>query len=295
MSQHPETHPGPRVHPHSRNPEGEGRSLDEVLTHPSRDALIDAMDRNCVDFFMRFGRAPGGEVHEDSGLEWFVTGIPHPLFNGVMTAHLAPQDIDARIESMTKEFRSRGLPLEWNVGALTQPQDLGRQLAVHGFVHTLDVPVMSVDLSRVPVHEEPPSEFTISEARDARDLATCIRIANTAFGISESFVPRLTEIEQGLDADRREQALHFLGRFHDKPVATSELFLSAGVAGLYFVGTLPGEERRGFGRAMTLAALRSARERGYHVGTLQATTSGLPIYRRLGFQEYYRIELYETP
>ncbi len=253
------------------------------------------MDRNCIDFFMRYGRGPGGEVHEDRDLEWFVTGLPHPLFNGVMAARLARGDVDLKIDAIIDEFRSRGLPLEWNVGALTLPRDLGGHLVAHGLEHTLDVPVMAVDLGELPDSEELPEGLAISEARTPPDLETCIRIAHTAFGIREGFAARLADIERGLDPDHREQARHFLGRFRSKPVATSELFLSAGVAGLYFVGTLPDEERRGFGRAMTLAALGAARDAGFRVGTLQATAAGFPIYRRLGFREYYRIGLYAAP
>ncbi len=272
-----------------------GGTLAEILTNPSRSALVEAMDRNCIDFFMRYGRGPGGKVHEDRDLEWFVTGLPHPLFNGVMAARLAPRDVDLKIDAIVDEFRSRGLPLEWNVGALTRPRDLGRHLLAHGLEHTLEVSVMAMDLRELPESEELPEGLVISEARTRPDLETCVRIAHTAFGIPVVFAGRLAEIERGLDPDRRERARHFLGRFRGNPVATSELFLSAGVAGLYFVGTLPGEERRGFGRAMTLAALGAARDSGFRVGTLQATAAGFPIYRRLGFREYYRIGLYAAP
>ncbi len=90
----------------------------------------------------------------------------------------------------------------------------------------------------------------------------------------------------------RENSVALLGRLDGRAVASAELFASAGVAGLYSVGTLPAVRGRGLGRAMTAAALREGRARGYRIGALQGTEMGVPVYRRLGFREYGRFEIY---
>jgi len=54
-------------------------------------------------------------------------------------------------------------------------------------------------------------------------------------------------------------------------------------AGVFFVNTDPGWRRRGVGTAMTAVALRAAADAGARSSVLDASTSGHPIYQRLGF------------
>jgi GNAT superfamily N-acetyltransferase len=58
------------------------------------------------------------------------------------------------------------------------------------------------------------------------------------------------------------------------------------VAGLFNVGTLETHRRRGYGRAVSIAAMAAGRERGLVTGVLQATEMGEPVYRALGFRRY---------
>lgn len=266
----------------------------DILTDLSRDRLVEASDRNCIEFFQHYGYGPGCELHEEGDLDWFVTGIPHPLFNGVMDTRLAPREVDRRVDDMISEFARRRLPLEWTTGATTRPADLGQRLEAKGFEHTLDVPAMVLNLRGLP---EPvfPEGLTIDRARTRAQLEECLRIALASFEISTAFVPRLVEIEEGMPAEQGARTRHFLGHVDGRPVATSELYLGAGVAGLYFVGTAEGARGRGLGRAMTLAALHAARDLGFRAAVLQATSMGKSVYRELGFRELFSMGVYLRP
>jgi ribosomal protein S18 acetylase RimI-like enzyme len=85
---------------------------------------------------------------------------------------------------------------------------------------------------------------------------------------------------------------YYLGVLDDKPVATSLLYPGGGVAGIYNVATLPEARRQGIGSALTVAPLLQAHTWGYRIGTLQSTPMGLNLYRRLGFREYCRFQVY---
>ena len=58
------------------------------------------------------------------------------------------------------------------------------------------------------------------------------------------------------------------------------------------LATVPEVRRQGIGAAVGLAALRDARTMGYRIAVLGASPMGECLYRRLGFQEYCRMNNY---
>jgi len=67
--------------------------------------------------------------------------------------------------------------------------------------------------------------------------------------------------------------------------ATSACHVFGDYTQIFFVNTEPEWRRRGIGRAMTLEALRTAASLGARRAILHATDDGLPVYRRLGFED----------
>ena len=77
-----------------------------------------------------------------------------------------------------------------------------------------------------------------------------------------------------------------------RAVAASQLFLSSGVGGIYWVASLPRVRGKGIGGAVTMAALQDARKLGCRVGILHVSAEGYPVYRRLGFREVCKMNGY---
>jgi GNAT superfamily N-acetyltransferase len=93
----------------------------------------------------------------------------------------------------------------------------------------------------------------------------------------------------GFQGDRY---IRYLALWQKTPVAISALYLDAGVAGIYFVATLPEARGQGIGTHVTQTALEEAQRLGYQVAILQASAMGKNVYQRLGFQECCPLEIY---
>jgi predicted GNAT family acetyltransferase len=125
---------------------------------------------------------------------------------------------------------------------------------------------------------------------DGPALKQWIHVASIGFRISEKFEKVWYDLFA--DAIFNPQFRTYLALLNGKPVGTSQLFLSEGVAGIYNVTCLPEARGQGIGSAVTLTPLLKAREMGYRIGTLQASKLGYSVYRRLGFQDFGNLSLY---
>jgi ribosomal protein S18 acetylase RimI-like enzyme len=263
-----------------------------ILTDLSAPAVTEAIEANMFDFFPLVGALPRAEVHDSSEILWSLTDLPLYLFNSVLRARLAPENVDAEIEAAIARCQSRKVPIWWWTGPSTRPADLGVLLERHGFAFDSEAPGMAADISQLNENQHLPSDVRIVQAVTEADLAAWNHARTVGYGssaLSESAWRDLCLIV-GFGEGRPLRC--FTAFRNDEPEAAAMPFLAAGVAGVYNVATVPEVRRQGFGGAVTLAALRQARLEGYCASILLASEEGESIYRRLGFHEYCKIGEY---
>jgi ribosomal protein S18 acetylase RimI-like enzyme len=125
----------------------------------------------------------------------------------------------------------------------------------------------------------PDSMLRIERVQDMKALADHVRVVTAGFDwrpdtLGRIFTPRLLE---------EPDWAAWVGYEDGVPVATAQLVVHAGIAGLYYVATVEAARRRGCGEAVTRAAMSEGFARGCRVVCLQASEAGRPVYERIGF------------
>jgi GNAT superfamily N-acetyltransferase len=268
-------------------------SMSQRLLDLSESSVIYAIEANTREFLLALGRLGGGEERDEPTIQWSIGGAPIAYHNCVVRAHLTAETVDEAIVTSAQRFQVHNIAGSWHVGPSMRPLDIGTRLLAHGFADGGDEPGMAADLLHLHEHVSTPGSFSIEQVRSNQELQVWTQTLAAGFGEGEVEANWVGAMYQKIGFDEQGLWRHYLGRWDGQPVATTSLFLGAGVAGIYFVFTLPQARGRGFGAAITLAALQDARKRGYRVWVLAASSMGYPVYRRLGFQEYCRFHLYE--
>jgi GNAT superfamily N-acetyltransferase len=254
--------------------------MDVILNDFSAQALTAAIEANLLKYYRYIGRSDYVELNDTPDLTRFITGIPHPFLNVIFCKHL--KSLDA-IEETVKLLKSHKVPFLCWIGSAAQSVDWGTKLQGCGLAYDKDYACMAADLLELNEEFIPPANLNIEPVRDKKALSHWVNSALIGFGLPIKSDKVCFDLFVGLGFDVALR--NYLGLLDGKPVATSQLFLAAGVAGIYWVTTIPEARRQGIGMAMTLAPLRDARAMGYRISVLHPSDMGRGVYRRLGFED----------
>ena len=125
--------------------------------------LTEAIDSSWFELFRVWGSTPYAEAQEDEYFKRMTFGDPHN-YNGIFFARLTNENLD-KIDESLDYFKKRGLPVTWWVGPTSKPADLGRHLEAHGFIHTVDMPGMAVELDRINENLEWAQDLKIKQVQ----------------------------------------------------------------------------------------------------------------------------------
>lgn len=262
-----------------------------ILKDLSKPALVKAIMANRFEWYGYLGRAPKAELHDSPNLMWLLTGVPFRGMNTIIRTRLRRDNVDEIIEETVAHFKSKNITsFIWWVEPGTQPTDLRDHLLAHGFTYDEGPPGMAVDLLALNEDITTPSDLRIKHVRDAGTLKQWVSTLISGFELPDNSEGVFFDLFMGLGFDLPLR--NYIGFLNGEPIATAELFLGAGVAGIYGVVTVPKARRQGIGAALTLAPLCEARAMGYRIGILDSSETGLGVYHRLGFQEYCKMSHY---
>jgi hypothetical protein len=248
--------------------------------------LVALSDLNYTEAMRELTRRAGGIVLDEDGICLFAGTHPLPvLCNGVIRTdpRRDPADVLARARAFfTRHERGFSVLVCGRADA-----DLRAAAAGAGLVEMGDSPGMVLE-RRLPDAVAPPgvSLRRVETTADCVAFAAVMGAAYGTYGMPADVTPRILARTAVLSAPHIVTYLALLDA--GTPAAGAMVILTHGVAGIYWVGTIPEARGRGLAELCTRAAGNAGFDLGARIAALQASVMGEPVYRRMGYVEVTR-------
>jgi N-acetylglutamate synthase len=245
-----------------------------------RGGLQARADLNLTTTWREMGAAAGGTSGGGVDCPFLASGVPVAPFNAVFA--LSPvADPDECIETAQHFMAEIGVPFFLWIGpGVNEP--LAEAARAAGFTDAGGPPAMLM----TPLNPVPgaPDDLRIDRVDDPERLDEFRFVMSAGFGLPLEVVEQLVP----------EAALHgsglayFLGSVAGGPVACSTVSVADGTAGIYNVASVETSRGRGFGTALTWAAVGHGADMGCDLAILQSSQMGASVYSSMGFAEIGR-------
>lgn len=220
---------------------------------------------------------PTGVTESRDGVALAAAGVSGRPFNtGWVTA--APIDAETTAEWAHERLAGTGRPF-----AIYVPAPLRESVAAPFARLGLPLGDTLPGMARAATEDvpPPPDGLTIRRAHDADSMAEHATAMARGFGAPDPS-GAVAVLVPGLASDGR--AAMVTGYAGGEAVASAFCLLGGGVGNLFGIAVREEVRGRGYGTAVTWAAVAAAARMGAATVALQATPMGEPVYLRMGFE-----------
>jgi hypothetical protein len=251
--------------------------------------VAELADASFVEFARETARWSGasGEVCERDGLVLWAAGSDFPVsMNGVVRVDRStPAATVIDVADAWFAERGRGYSVSTrDIG--TGEDDLVAAAEDRGLLRIMDSPAMVCDARLAD--GTPPKGVELRIATTADDIDAFVAINDAAYqtlGMPEGVIAASVLAPERVLAAHVRTVIAWEG---STPLACAQVLLSHGIAGVYYVGTVEAARGRGLAEQVTRTVTNLGFDLGAAFVTLQASSMGEPIYRRMGYREVFR-------
>jgi GNAT superfamily N-acetyltransferase len=247
------------------------------MTHP----LANAMHENYVAALQRVTLPGVGGASIQAG-PWTLldAGSEFDLFNVAAVTGPAGDPAES-LQVAIRWFAGRERPFRFVLREGIDTGLIGAALEL-GYKEDSIGPEPAMLLEGIAESSPPPPGFSVLPATEDTDLRA---YASVEPGDQEDMEIRLAISQHALKVDGCSM---FVGRADGRPVARSMSLRSGPLLGVYNVFVVPECRGKGYGAAITAAAVAAGREAGATAAALTSSPLGFPVYQRMGFRTVYR-------
>jgi GNAT superfamily N-acetyltransferase len=251
------------------------------VAHPADGAGWLGLVRASMPPFWRvLAESTGGSVWVGDGVTAaIVPASPkRSFFNSVL--YEDPEAIVGSIDQLARTYDEAGVE-SWTVWVPEADTEVAKALEAAG--HKLDATPRAMAMSLGDLRDPDPDPEL--EIREEGDYELVSSLNEVAYG----FAPGEFPVMHGdLSALRT-----YLGSIDGETVACTGAFTHGSDCEIVYVAVLPEGRGRGISGRLMARALADAAEQGLETTTLQATKLGYPVYVKLGYRDYGKLQMWE--
>lgn len=247
----------------------------------SDEKLVKAMEANLNAHMTHFAQYLSQvELARVPGFTLVNSSLTDDTFNYAIDADFSSSNVDEKILEVTNYFSQKNSPFSWWVSPHDKPNDLQEHLKNHGYENTANNCAMYFDLDAWNGEIFSMPKLNIIRATDEKtlhDFALVLANDKAAFKTYFSWLASILTDDDPIE--------YYVGYVDGKPVVRGLSCYFAQVAGLHWLSTAPSERRKSYGRVMQEYRLKRAKDLGYHIAVLQASSKDYRLYQQLGYKE----------
>ena len=235
-----------------------------------------------------------GEVRELHGVSIASAGVTFQMFNAAFLSAPVPSEAELTQRILLASLHFERRAQEWAYWICEDWMNLQtrkrsrRLFEKFGLRHTVDLPGMVA--GRILVPAKPLPTLEVRRVADEPTREAFCAIGSLCFNVPLTWFREVFE-EQSV----WQRFMGYVGYREGQPIATAAVVISAGVAGIYNVATIPTFQRLGYGEVMMRHVLTQARcHYGIERSILQSTAAGYRLYERMGYQPVTTVAVYST-
>jgi GNAT superfamily N-acetyltransferase len=266
----------------------------EPIKNCNDQKLITSIIYNLYNQKLQYSLTPYCESITNDHYKSIISKVPFSKGNQVYLAQLDTQNVNEVISHIINTYNKRRMPFSWYVGPLSEPKNLGDCLLNHGLKFSESYPCMACDLKNVNEDFSYPMKLEIKLVQKEESMREWSKTVLLGFNgkAAPDEIDLTYKIESSIGYKEDTGRFRYLAYLNGEAIGTSMLTLNSGVAGIHGVSTIPHERGKGIGTLMSLFTLKEAKRKGYFVGILRASRMGINVYKKIGFQEYCHVDVY---
>ncbi len=264
--------------------------MSEFIQSGTMNELMEVNEANYLSYARTYSAVENTEFLEDEKLMMAVTPVDgvSMVNNCVSKSSVEEEDIGG----ILKKYKEAGRPVMWivfpNAASINVCETLKNKKMMHVDTYTM----MHCDMNKFETALPLTEGLTIKKVDDIESFADWGHLMAISFGLTDGVKNNFIKKYAGLFLDNDISGKHYLCYLNDKPVGTSTVYISDGVAGIYNITTAPEARGKGVGDTVTRMAMIAGKEKGCAFATLQATKMGKPVYEKIGYESGELVEVF---